>query len=94
MKTGSGMDKKAAMAKVNRHVGHKLLTIRNTVFSKVNSGGKDVWWASPDLRKFSRELHVILVKRGGSGLIWLRIAAGSIPAPETVFKVKGHWSQS
>ena len=81
------MDKKSAMAMVNEHVGCQLLTAENTSVVNVNNS-KDVWWVNVDPRKFERELHVVLVKDRDSGLIWLRIAPGSISAPEDVFRLK------
>ena len=81
------MDKGPAMAQVNEHVGHQLLRGDNTSFANVNSK-KDVWWVNVDPRKFERELHLVLAKDGDSGLIWLRIAPGSIAAPEHVFRVR------
>ena len=78
------MDKKQAMAKINEHVGQELLNNRNTICSKINSA-KDVWWFTVAPRKFRSDLHIALIKKGGSGLIWLRITADFISAPEKVF---------
>ena len=75
------------MARVNEHVGYPLLRDDNTSFANINSK-KDVWWVNVNPRKFRHELHIILVKDGDSGLIWLRIAPSSISAPEDVFRVK------
>lgn len=86
-KTKGSMNKQSAMAMVNEHVGSKLLTDNNTNFANINSR-KDVWWINVDPAKFVHELHIILAKDGDGGLIWLRIAAGSIPASEDVFRVK------
>ena len=87
MRKRSGMKKKSAIAKVNEHVGQPLLNYGNTSFANVNSG-KDVWWVNVNPGKFEHELHIILVKDEDEGLIWLRIAPGSISAPEDVFRVK------
>ena len=75
------------MTKINQHVGDQLLRTDNTIFASISSK-KDVWWLTVDTRKFRRELHVILVKNGDSGLIWLRIAPGSISAPKDVFRFR------
>lgn len=81
------MNKQSAMAMVNEHVGSQLLTVSNTNFANVNSQ-KDVWWINVNPAKFVHELHIVLAKDGDGGLIWLRIAAGSISAPEDVFRVR------
>ena len=81
------MDKKQAMAKVNKHVGCRLLNHHNTTFAKVNSA-KDVWWINVAPRKLRSDWHIILIKKRGNSLIWLRVPAGSISAPEKVFRVR------
>ena len=81
------MDKQSAIAMVNGHLGHKLLNQRNTSFANINAS-KDVWWIDINPRKFYSDLHILLVKESGSGLIWLRIKGNSISALEKVFKVR------
>ena len=87
VETGGSLDKTSAMAKVNEHMGRELLSHHNTIFANINSA-KDVWWLNVHPRKFGSDLHIILMKQGGSGLIWLRITAGFISAPEEVFRVR------
>ena len=82
------IDKKSAMARINEHVGCQLLKPDNTRFANVNSAKKDVWWVNVPLDKFRNELHLVLVKDGGNGLVWLRVAPGSISAPEDMFRVR------
>lgn len=81
------MNKELTIAKVNWHLGYRLLDERNTSFANVNSA-KDVWWLNINPRKFERDLHILLVKEGDRGLIWLRIKGNSIPNPTKVFKVR------
>lgn len=81
------MNKKFAMATINGHLGSRLLEGGNTRFSRVNAS-KDVWWLNPKPEQFKSDLHIILVKEGDSGLIWLRIPGNSIPVPAKVFKFR------
>ena len=81
------MDKSSAMAMVNRHLGYRLLSGRNTSFANINAS-KAVWWLKVHPSKFESELHLLLVKEGGLGLIWLRIEVNSITDPERMFRVR------
>ncbi len=81
------MDKESAIAKVNGHLGYRLLDGRNTSFAHINLA-KEVWWLNISPRKFKSDLHIILVKESDSGLVWLRIKGNSIPTPEKVFRVR------
>ena len=81
------MDKESAIAKVNGHLGYKLLDGRNTSLANVNAR-KPVWLLNINPRKFEKDLHILLVKEKDRGLIWLRIKGNSIPIPTKVFKVR------
>ena len=84
------MNKSDAIRKVNAHLGESLLVgsgrNSNTHFSNINKSAKKVWWFNIPPQKFRNELHLLCVKK--SGLIWLRIKAGAIPNPESVFKLR------
>ena len=81
------MDKKSAIAKVNGHLGYTLLDARNTSLANVNKK-QPVWWLKINLRKFERDLHILLLKEKNGGLIWLKIKGNSIPTPTKVFTVR------
>ena len=84
------MNKSDAIRKVNAHLGEPLLKgsgrNSNTHFSNINKSAKKVWWFNIPPQKFGNELHLLCVKK--SGLIWLRIKAGAIRNPESVFKLR------
>lgn len=84
------MNKFDAIRKVNAHLGEPLLKgsgrNSNTHFSNINKSAKKVWWFNIPPQKFGNELHLLCAKK--SGLIWLRIKAGAIPNPESVFKLR------
>lgn len=63
-------DKREAIARVNSHIGRKLLNHQNTHFSNVNRR-YPVWWLDIPVRKVGKQLHVLLRWENG-GLIWLR----------------------
>ena len=92
------MDRSDAIRKVNAHLGERLLKGSgrnfNTHFSNINKSAKQVWWFNIPPQKFGNELHILLAKK--QGLIWLRIKAGAISHPESVFRVRPdngliHW---
>lgn len=80
------MNKSTAIRIVNKHVGEGLLNNFNTHFSNINKSAKKVWWFNIPPQKFENDLHILLAKN--PGLIWLRIKAGAIPHPESVFRVR------
>lgn len=84
------MDRSDAIRKVNAHLGERLLKgsgrNSNTHFSNINKSAKQVWWFNIPPQRFENELHILLAKK--QGLIWLRIKAGTIPHPESVFRVR------
>lgn len=83
------MDRSDAMRKVNAHLGETLLkgsgNDSNTRFANINTR-YPVWWFTFSPEKLRGELHILLAKK--AGLIWLRIKAGAIPHPESVFRVR------
>lgn len=79
------MNKQSAMAMVNGYLGHGLLNERNTSFANVNAS-KAVWWLNIRPERFEDDLHVLLVKEGETGLIWLKIEANAFPFLERVFR--------
>ena len=79
------MNKRSAIAKVNNHLGYGLLNGRNTSFANINAS-KGVWWLNVNPNKFTKDLHLLLVKTGQDGLVWLTIKANTVPAPERVFR--------
>ncbi len=81
----SRMTKSVAIDRVNRHLGHKLLSGSNTNFANVNTQGP-VWWLNIPPNRFRRELHILLAK--DRRLIWLRIPPNTIRNPERVFKTR------
>ena len=81
------MDKKASILTVNQHLGHRLLHERNTSFSNVNVS-KAVWWLNIKPEKFKRDLHILLAKEDGRGLIWLRIEANSFGRLDKTFRIR------
>ena len=88
------MNKFDAIRKVNAHLGESLLKgsgrNSNTHFSNIiNRATKQVphvWWFNIPPQKFRNELHLLCVKN--PGLIWLRLDAGAIANPESVFRVR------
>ena len=81
------MNKQSAMEKVNGHLGYRLLDGRNTSFANINAS-KAVWWINVNPRKFKSDLHLLLVKGGQDGVIWLKIEANTFPTPENVFRMR------
>ena len=81
------MDKQSAMARVNGHLGYRLLDGRNTSFANINAS-KAVWWLNINPKKFKTDLHLLLAKEDDGGVIWLRIEGNFIAAPENVFRVR------
>ena len=79
------MNKGSAIAKVNNHLGHRLLDGANTSFANINAS-KSVWWINVNPNKFNEDLHLLLAKNGQDGLIWLKIEANTFPDPERVFR--------
>lgn len=63
-------DKQEAIARINSHVGYKLLNQQNTRFANVNKA-VPVWWLTIPRKVVDRVLHIIL-KRENGGLIWLK----------------------
>ena len=84
------MDRSDAIGKVNAHLGGRVLKgsgrNSNTHFSNINNSDKQVWWLNINPQRFKNDLHILLAKK--QGLIWLRIKAGAIPHPESVFRVR------
>ena len=85
--SGRNMDKRSAMNIVNKHLGSRLLDGGNTSFANINAS-KPVWWININPSKFKSDLHLLLVKEGDRGLIWLRIEGDSFPDVRKVFKVR------
>ena len=81
------MDKRSAMNIVNKHLGSRLLDGRNTSYANINAA-KPVWWININPSKFKSDLHLLLVKEGDRGLIWLRIEGDSFPDVRKVFRVR------
>ena len=79
------MERKAAIKVVNSHTGSGMLTHSNTSFANINAE-KDVWWLTIDMRHFTKERHILLAR--DPGLIWLRIAANTFPAPHKIFRIR------
>jgi uncharacterized protein (DUF433 family) len=79
------MDKQLAIAKVNEHLGYRLLDGRNTRFANVNAS-KPVWWLNIPPGKFKKDLHLLLVTERQDSLIWLKIEAHTFPVPDQVFR--------
>ena len=88
------MNKSDAMQMVNDHIGGRVLKgsgrNSNTHFSNIiNRSTKQVphvWWFNIPPQKFRNELHLLCAKN--PGLIWLRLDAGAIPNPGSVFRVR------
>ena len=88
------MNKSDAMQMVNDHIGGRVLKgsgrNANTHFSNIiNRSTKQVphvWWFNIPPQKFRNELHLLCAKN--PGLIWLRLDAGAIPNPGSVFRVR------
>ena len=81
------MDKQSAIAMVNGLLGNKLLNGRNTNFANINAS-KGVWWLNIPPRRFKEDLHLLLAKEMQRGLIWLKIEANAILAPEKMFRLR------
>ena len=69
-------DKREAIARVNSHIGHKLLNHRNTRFANVNKA-VPVWWLHIPRKMVDNRLHIVL-KREDGGLIWLTCPPGTL----------------
>ena len=88
------MNKSDAMQMVNDHIGGRVLKgsgrNANTHFSNIiNRSTKQVphvWWFNIPPQKFRNELHLLCAKN--PGLIWLRLDAGAIPNPGSVFRLR------
>ena len=78
------MNKQTAIKIVNDHLGYRLLHGQNTNFANVNAS-KPVWWLNIPPLRFNDELHLLLAKENGGGLIWVRIKGNTFPVPEHVF---------
>ena len=85
--SGRNMDKRSAMKIVNEHLGSRLLDGGNTSFANINAS-KPVWWININPSKFKSDLHLLLVKEGDRGLVWLRIEGDSFPDVRKVFRVR------
>ena len=85
--SGRNMDKRSAMKMVNEHLGGRLLHGGNTSFANINAS-KPVWWINIDPSKFNSDLHLLLAKEGGGGLIWLRLEGNTFPDVRKVFRVR------
>jgi uncharacterized protein (DUF433 family) len=79
------MNKQSAMEMVNDHLGYRLLNQRNTSLANVNAS-KAVWWLNINPDRFGNDLHLLLVKEGQDGLVWLKIEADTFPALGKVFR--------
>ena len=81
------MDKRSAMEMVNEHLGNRLLYGRNTSFANINAAAP-LWWMNIKPSKFKSDLHLLLAKEGGGGLIWLRIKGNAFPDVSKVFRLR------
>ena len=81
------MNKQSAMEMVNDHLEYRLLNQGNTSFANVNAS-KAVWWLNIIPDRFGNDLHLLLVKEGQDGLVWLKIEANTFLIPEKVFRVR------
>ena len=81
------MKKLEAIRMVNGHLRGRVLNHGNTSFSNVNTA-KSVWWLNIPPKKFINDLHILLAKKDGSGLIWLKIEANTFADIEEVFKIR------
>ena len=69
-------ERKQAIEYVNSQIDQSLLNCQNANLANVNTG-KPVWWLHIPLKRTCRDLHILL-KRQGSGLVWLKIPANTL----------------
>ena len=79
------MGKQEAMIKVNTHLKKSVLNINNTHSSNINRS-KNVWWFNIPPKKFSNDLHLLLLKK--TSFLWLKINAGLFSNPDKIFKLR------
>jgi hypothetical protein len=77
-------DKKEAI-QTARENGLDEITKSNSIFANVNSAVK-VWWLEPDNQRFLKDLYLLLSNKDTKELSILKIPAGTINNPETVFR--------
>ena len=77
-------DKQEAIARINAHIGHRLLNHRNTRFSNVNKT-VPVWWLTIPWKIVNNPLHIVL-KREDGGLIWLKCPPGALESKSFTYR--------
>jgi uncharacterized protein (DUF433 family) len=81
------MEKRSSIEIANAYLGHRLLDGQNTSFANVNTA-KAVWWININPGKFNRDLHLLLANDKRDYLVWLKIEANTIAAPDRVFQIR------
>jgi hypothetical protein len=77
-------DKKKAIEAAHQN-GFSEINANNSIFANVNSA-VNVWWLEPDNQKFSKDLYLLLSNTNTKELFILKIPAGKINNPETIFR--------
>jgi hypothetical protein len=84
VKTAAKDNKKKAIETANKN-GFGEVIGNNSIFANVNSA-VNVWWLEPDNSKFLEDMYLLLSNMDTKELFILKIPAGTINNPETIFR--------
>jgi len=83
------MDKKQAIALINKQQKQSLLTGNNTHWANLSVyGGKDGWWLNVPFSKFEESLFFVLNNEQSGQMFFISIPSNSISTPRSIFRNK------